>query len=468
MRLPRRRGEGDGAVKGRSWLRALALAASFAAPAAAEEEDWNAMIERRRGEIDAAESAALPAALAWAGEAPGRRFAAKGVRADRDTGEVVLSAFTTSLQPGNIAEFALITFSSGHEYEALFQTTASADDIERALVFAGMAPGKPVSAPAFRFWPRGERVSISVSVEGGPERALEEYLADARHGNGPLPVEGFVHVGGLPGPGGTNLVDSSGPGSVVPSYNEPVTLFDVPRLAPQSDVYESVVASKRVPGQPLLPATFRFRPERRPAPLPPQRVRDVALRLEADGGLSMDGASSTPRAALEELRRMITADKLDPFVSFFWDGGATVADVRRAAELLLAAESANAGIRVDAPPEGFPYYKAFLPDDAWRDRANRYTQPCELRFAPDGAVSLVAISETWEGENLKPTLSAETVPLDAPGALPEALARHAPPDIKALLVFVPGEMKWSVVAPWLSACRATHPLVQIFPENNAQ
>ena len=287
-------------------------------------------------------------------------------------------------------------------------------------------------------------------------------MVDARHDGAPFPVEGFVHVGGLPGPGGTNLVDSAGPGSIVPSYNEPVTLFDVPRLAPQSDVYESVVASKLVPGRPLLPATVRFRPEPRPAPLPPHRVRDVALRLRADGGLALDGAAVAPRDALEALRRMVVEDKLDPFVSFSWDGDATVAAVRRAAALLLAAESAGAGIRVDAPPEGFPYYKAFLPDDEWRDRANRYTQPCELRFAPDGAVSLVAISEKWEGESLKPALSAEGFSLDPPASLPDALARHSPPNNAVLLVFAPGEKRWSEIEPWLSVSRGTHPLVRIF------
>ena len=117
---------------------------------------------------------------------------------------------------------------------------------------------------------------------------------------------------------------------------------------------------------------------------------------------------------------------------------------------------------------GFPYVKAFLPQEAWRDREQRFSQPCELRFAVPAeegaapAVTLVAITETWRENSLKPDLSATDIPVSSVDAFPALLQKHSPPDIGVLLVFVPGSLPYAAVRPWLDAVRDTHSLVQIF------
>ena len=134
--------------------------------------------------------------------------------------------------------------------------------------------------------------------------------------------------------------------------------------------------------------------------------------------------------------------------------------------LLQSLDKDDTGIRVDAPPAGFPYYQFILPDEEWRDREKRLSQPCELRFAKaeDGAVSatLVAISENWEGESLKPTLVAEEIPLSSPDALPALLKEKTPRQLPVVLVFAPSDLAWSDLAPWLGPIVADYPGIRLF------
>ena len=424
--------------------------------------------ERERGmeALSARIESAYQAALAAHAGETDRWFVARGVIADKSERTVRVDAFSTGLPPGSILEFLLITLNSGHDYEATFQTTAMAADLARAFAFIGLPTGRPVAAGSFRFWPAGERVTATASVDGAAPLPLDAFAANAQTKE-PLPETGFLYVGGAWKEDGTLTVDSSGPGSIVPTYNEPVTLFDVPRRAPQGAVYETICVSSNAPVVPFLPVVLEFRPESRPAEAP-RRVRDLALRLVGPAAYALDGAADPLSAAdlvarLQEIRNA----RQDPYVTFSWDDAVACGDLRTAAQLLqmLDADS-GAGIRVDAPPSGFPYYQAFLPRDEWRDRTRRFTQPCELRFALDEAgaasVTLVAITETWPDEALKPDLSVEEIPGVTPESLPGLLRAKAVPDLKAILVFVPSALKWSDVAPFLAACADTHPLVQIF------
>ena len=455
-------------------VRAAALAALlFALPprAAAEEAKsagdlTDAERERAVKEVMVRVDAAYQAALAAHAGETDRWFVARGVVADKSERTVRVDAFSTGLPPGSILEFLLITLNSGHDYEATFQTTALAADLARAFAFIGLPTGRPVAPGSFRFWPAGERVLATASVDGAAPIPLDAFAADAQT-KAPLPETGFLYVGGAWKEDGTLTVDSAGPGSIVPTYNEPVTLFDLPRRAPQGTVYESITASTNSPAKPFLPVAIEFRPEPRPEGAP-RRVRDLALRIVAPRTYSVDGAAETLDASALVLRlQEIRKAGQDPYVSFSWDGAVPCGDLREAAQLLqmLDADS-GAGIRVVEPPAGFPFYQAFLPRDEWRDRARRFSQPCELRLSLDesGAASAVldVITETWPDEALKPDLSVEEIPGVTPEALPGLLRAKAIPDLKAILVFVPSALKWSDLAPFLAACADTHPLVQIF------
>ena len=405
-----------------------------------------------------------------------RFFVAKGVLADREKGTVEVDAFTTGTAPGSICEFYLVTLNSGHDYEAVFQTFAFASDVAKAFEFLGVPAGRPVDYPKMRFWSAGERVAATASVDGAPARPLGAFAADAASG-ATLDAQAFVYVGGTRLADGSLDVDSQGPGSIVPDYNEPQTLFDIPAKAPQSVVYTKTVVSTNAAFAAFLPAVVTFAPEKRDPKLSSRRVADDELLFHGDGFRyctprapdcheTLLPPGTPPADLVKRLSERVRAEKRDVYLTFKWTPAVTLGALKNAATLLQTLDKDETGIRVDAPPAGFPYYQFILPDEEWRDREKRLSQPCELRFAKgeDGTVAatLVAIAENWEGESLKPTLVPEEIPLPSPDALPALLKEKTPRQLPVILVFAPSDITWSDLAPWLSPVLADYPGIRMF------
>jgi len=121
------------------------------------------------------------------------------------------------------------------------------------------------------------------------------------------------------------------------------------------------------------------------------------------------------------------------------------------------------GIRVAAPAAEDPYYKAFDPPAAWRDRSKRFAQPCELRFAGDGSATLVAIREIWNDDQIHPDLEITEHPGVSVSTLPQML-KGRDNNLKVLLVFAPAKLEYGVIRPYLAAIKATHPNIHVFVE----
>ena len=335
-------------------------------------------------------------------------FVRPGLVADRRTGEVRLSAAGIGLSPGSPVEFFLISASSGKDYEALAISFAKPSDVHRALNFVGMSAGRPGGrgAGGILLWPRGERVTavlewdeLGRAPESEPRRArLEAFLVDTRSGRSP-PTMGFVFVGSrqLSGAAATGTesvyaADVATPQAIISAYNEPGTVLDVPRRLTQTEVYNSHVPNPELllpPGQPL---TVVMRPEYTGGQ---QRVLACRLRVEAAAapaaaglaGLRFQLAADSGRAlaadvnlvGLLALLERLRAGGQDPFVTVSWVGDMTLAAVRDFCRLLETLDTSD-GIRVEPPPAGDLYYRAFLPDAAWRHRVERAIPVPELRL----------------------------------------------------------------------------------------
>lgn len=406
-----------------------------------------------------------------------RWFVAKGVLADRQAGTVAVDAFTTGTQTNSICEFYLITLNSGHDYEAVFQTFALASDIARAFEFLGVPAGRPVDYRASRYWSAGERVAATAFVAGGPAVPLGSFAANAKSGAS-LDAQSFIYLGGTRLADGSLDADSQGPGSIVPDYNEPQSVFDIPAKAPQGVVYTQTVLSTNALFEAYLPAVVTFAPEKREPPLSPRRVADDKAVFHPEGfqywksddapeGATAEAPTVVPPAVfVQALSKRVRDEKRDVYLSFDWTPAVTLGALKNAATLLQTLDKDETGIRVDAPPAGFPYYQFILPDEEWRDREKRLSQPCELRFAKaeDGTVSatLVAISENWEGESLKPVLSDEAMALAGPGALLGPLKEKTPRQLPVVLVFAPSDLTWGDLAPWLEPILPDYPGIRLF------
>lgn len=399
-------------------------------------------------------------------------------RADR-TAEVAVEA--TGIAPRAIVEFFLIGLESGHDYESLFVSFASAKDIDQALRFLGMTPGRNALARPMAFWPKGERVRMSLKRPDGSLIPLESLVFDlaSPEKDATLPETGFVYCGSrdsVTAPGKLAAdVDSEGPCSVASVYNEPTTLLDVPRLASQGEVYEKHLAN---PDPSMAKGAFlrlMLSPEPRSAERGP-RVQDftLAVRPAVDGAVEYAflPAGATPSAwlgsapLLDELKA--AAKDHDPFVTVDFSDDLPCGAAATAAKMLSLVD-AEGCIHVEFPRDGQLYYRAFLPHEEWRDRAKRPTQALELRFAPgpDGsfAATMVSIREIWpeDGESLTPELKTTETAAATPKEFAK-LSAESGNDIPALLVFAPAAATLDETMPFVRAVLDRRPNVYFFVE----
>ncbi len=364
---------------------------------------------------------------------------ARGVIADRTARTVDLVVEATGLETGAIAEFMVVGETSEKDYEALTVSFARAADICHGLEFLGMTRGRAVKPSAFQFWPKGERVKATIRQLGRDAKAGKPLLGCLQDKRPQAIVpENFVYVGSC-WTSGVCLADEHSPGAFISTYNEPSVVLDLPNRAPQGEVYGSLVISRdgKFDSGTLLII------ELTPDPLSNGVARVVDMAFEArrrsdatgnglttldcitrDTGSVLGIATNDIKGAIERMATVAKAGR-DPFVTVTLDDTVTVGAARDLARVFAMVEGAD-GLHIEAPPAGQLYYKAFLPDERWRPRADRPSQPWELRISrnQEGAwiCTLVQILEDWSKEGqLTPDLTPTNFVLAHPEDLPEKI-----------------------------------------------
>ncbi len=418
-----------------------------------------------------------------------KRFRSTGIVADRRDRSVILFARATGLAETSIAEFILVGPESAHDYEAIARTYAQPSDICRAIEFIGVPRGEPAFARPMAFWPLGERVMVSFTLFDSPDfgwHPLESLIYDKRR-EGALPPRGLVYAGSRWSEDGQCAADTASPGSVVSTYNEPTTVFDLPHMATQGEVYERFVVNPDLKLAEEAILRIRLVPEPRPGGIP--RVARYTFRLtrretDAPGGFGVElsAQDQTPaalpdptlEAALRYLRVRVERDEVDPYLCVSFDDSLTVEQAHAAARALQAFEGPE-GLRVDAPAEGQLYYRAFNPPEAWRSREERTAQPWEVHVRRDGNGTdarpeaaagykffLVQIREHWLDDRIHPELEIIEHPLDGPHELPGRL-RELGGGMPVILVFAEPDTPLAAFMPALRLVQPTHPTIHVFP-----
>jgi len=131
--------------------------------------------------------------------------------------------------------------------------------------------------------------------------------------------------------------------------------------------------------------------------------------------------------------------------------------------------------RIGPPAPSRLYFRAFLPDERWRDASGRPTQPWEIHLSEGKGgptAEMVLHLESWEDGKLEPNLERTTFPvtdgagirakLDADNASRKAAGRRPGPSV--LLVFAPDSMRYSTVLSYIREAFATHGTIYIFLE----
>ncbi len=416
-------------------------------------------------------------------EAQSNLFVRPGLIADR-TGQIVrIAAMTTSLKANNPVEFPLITRESGKDYEALAVSQASALDIHESLRFIGLEPGRGVDPSQLRFWPKGDRVKMVFHVADtrsptGPILPLrvEHLIQDTRTGK-TLPETGFVFTGsewisaGVSPTGKVYAADAFGPGSIASVYNEGYSVLDVPRIAPKHEVYTFLVPNPDhvFPTNQLVEITLE--PFYRDTL--PHRF-DLSLLVTGDGTNltytlldSQNHALNTNRSqngVLAALSRYSTADR-EAFVTLTPDDAIALRDVQALAHLMDSLDNER-GIRVEPPPPGHPYFRAFLPHEKFRKREERFDMVAELHLGTREGVTtgeLILVESEWKGDDSAPVYHETRIPIPAPAALEPALkTREEAPTV--LLIFAPAKLRYGTLRDFIVPALRQKMILYVFAE----
>lgn len=410
-----------------------------------------------------------------------------GLIADRKRKTVNVYAESTGIGDAEPVEFFIIAQGSGHDYEALAVAFAKPSDIHRALVFIGVPPGKAVDPRNLRMWPKGERVFIDFNwpvpaAQGkAPTRVpVEHFLIDGRTRKS-MKQEGFLFVGSQMVPSLTEsnktvyAADSVAPNSIAANYNEPTTVFDLPRQASKSEQYNHLSSNPEhaIPRGTLLQVLIR--PERTDGH---RRVEDLFVSVAPKGAdaVAFSVRTATQKtllrggtlpALLATFEKIADADK-DPYVTLSFGPNVTLAHTRKFCEAMTTLEG-PAGVRMEPPPAGQLYYQAFVPNPEFGQRAKRFTQPWELYVElQDKGLSarLVRVEERrgedppWK-ETSYPARTAEELARTIVRVTAEqrAAGSFIPP---AIVVYVPGNVTYAAFMRLIADARKTHPLIHVF------
>ncbi len=402
-----------------------------------------------------------------------------GIRADRKTREVILWADATGLAAENPLEFLLISESSGHDYEAVAVSYAMPSDVRTALEFIGVPAGAPVNPQALRFFPKGEPIAIYFewTVDGETVEWRAESLVRDLRTQASLPTEGFTFVGSrwIERDGEQRLAaDVLGPNSIVSLYNETTTVLDMPTVARQSEVYGFLQPHpERIPPIGKL-LSVRLTPAR--APDTPQ-VANLTLRMESGDSarpihlhlaepVSSEVLHETPSldAVLVALSEIRASDRM-PFVQLELAGDVPLNEIRDLSRILQRLEQ-DQEVQVEPPPEREPYYRAFIPREQHRERANRPSQALELNLqhgdTPDALeVVLKEIRDVRERREDEPLLEVTPHPVESPSdlvALVETIHHRLP----VMIVFAPEDLLYERLLEWIQPIMDRHPTIHIF------
>ncbi|MCX7591456.1 MAG: YdjY domain-containing protein [Kiritimatiellae bacterium] len=407
-----------------------------------------------------------------------------GLVADRRTKQVHIVGEATGIGKDDPIEFFLIAEDSGRDYEALAFSFAKPSDIHKALEFVGLTPGRPVDYGKLHFWPKGERVFVTFKLrqKGAKEIRAESLVIDLRTGK-PLPTKGLVFVGSIlvetPDKPGTKVyaADAHEPKAIAANYNELTTVLDVPYQAPQSEVYRHQMANPEFlfPRGGLL--DILMVPEYREGK---KRVLDLHLYVESgtkklpvslgDLVFRLEGENRNPgeRLTLNQLLETFVAFTeagRDPFVVLSFADDLPVGVLRELCAILKTIDN-ESGIRIEAPPPGQLYYKAFSPNEEFRDREKRLTQPWELKLSTGDRVSgiLVQIDAIWPATDPQPTLKIREIPVPNAQSLRKELDARGP-GLPVILVYAPPGLTHGQLMSFVGPVLSTHNTIHVFVEH---
>ncbi len=391
---------------------------------------------------------------------------------------VLFKAEATGLAANEIVEFYLIGERSGNAYEAVAVALAQPKDIAKAIEKMGLPRGLHVDQRAMRFWPQGERVHLFLNDHHAADLILDKRTSSTAK------REGFVFTASrhVKRDGEKQLAAHvEAPFSIASNYNEPNTILDVPFQAPQSEVYTQQVQNPDIRFDPGELLTVKIVPER---PDGSRRVQEMDLTLTAtedpthtvpianvrftlqqvvDDDTKTHMEASSLQNFVNHIREQVSKQQ-DPFVSVRVAPHVSLAQAHSAATILHTMEQEE-GLRVLQPPEGELFYRAFMPDESRRNRADRIAQPWELHLSHEDPPMLIHIEEEWLQGEARPQIQTQDIPIQNPESLADKMESMRP-GINAVFFYAPADMRVGTIMEIVQHIQETHPLIHVFMDSS--
>jgi hypothetical protein len=418
-----------------------------------------------------------------------------GLIADKRKQRVEVMAESAGLKEGAPCEFTVVGETSQHAYEALLISFAQPSAVHQALKFIGQESGEPVDPEALRFWARGECFQLSILRGNEPPIRLEKLFVDRRTGK-TLPESGFRFIGSRMVPALNNpgkkayAADVYQPMAIVSLFNSTYSVLEVPYTADKGGVYQntSINPVQKLDDDGLL--TLVIEPLNQGDA---KRAKDLVLEVQAAQPAAPASVTGLQRLNYLsfQLKDAATVLNQKPSLSSVMEALAPLdrkrndyfltvrfgdeIDLGSAQELakILAIIDCERGVRIEPPPPGQLYYKAFMPDRDLLDRDARFYHPWELALSEkDGTVSgkLLRINSVYRNGATKSELEIAELPVSGPQEFRKELEAEAERTKKArtmatppvIMVFAPASLEYGQLIKFLELALPTHKTIHVY------
>ena len=418
-----------------------------------------------------------------------------GLVADKKARRVEVMVERTALGLNAPCEYTVIDETSDHGYEALLLSFAKPSDVHRALQFIGTEPGESFDPGSLRHWPKGESFILSIVRTNEPPLRLEQLLVDRRTGK-TLREDGFMFTGSrmLSAPDDPRkkiyAADEYQPKSIVALFNSTYSMLEVPYSAAKEAVYQNTAINPEHPLPEGALLTLVIEPANKDGS---KRVKNLVLHIEAAKTPTNQPATEVDRLAslrpqLKDAGAVLNRDetlisviqtlavldrkKHDYFLSLSFGDNVELGQAQALARILSTIDREQ-GIRIEPPPGGQLYYRAFTPDRELLDREARLFHPWELALSEkDGQVSgkLLLVQSVWKTNASRSELQFTELPVSGPKSLRKELdaeaerARKSGQRAKApiIMVFAPPTVGIGQLTKFLAPVLGTHKVIHVY------
>lgn len=341
-----------------------------------------------------------------------------GVVVDRAARTATFLAEASGVLKADPVEFLLIGPESDNAYETFAVSAASPSAIAAALDAIGVPRGRPVDPPGSRFWPQGERISISFrKVADGTGLRIDDILSDAHSADETAILElPIVSTGGARDSSGIPVAAATSPCAIFALYSHSPSLLQFDGTFDQSSVYGRFKVKNPCKAGELFEVTLSY----------------DGTKLVEEKIVSI-GKGTDLAAVLGSLRERAKSVSLYASLSFSPD--VTLAEAARTAKAFSLVD--GAGVRMNGIAPGQFFYRAYLPETEWRRREGRIFQPFEVHVAADGVRKFVFIEEDYSGEGLDPVLKPHETRFSKWSELPALIKNTKADKVNVLFIYAP-------------------------------